>query len=199
MPVPTNAVSGCRTSHHRLLETLTGLTDEVARGPSRLPDWTVGHVLTHLARNADSVVRRLEGAARREVVDQYPGGAAGRAADIEAGAGRPAAELVDDVRTSAAAVEAAYDAMPAEAWGNLTRAVSGEEQPATQVALSRWREVEFHHVDLGLGYWPEDWPTELVEACLPAALDGLARRADRAEVLAWIVGRGPAPELTPWG
>ena len=35
--------------------------------PSRLPDWTVGHVLTHLARNADSIVRVLAGQrARRD-------------------------------------------------------------------------------------------------------------------------------------
>ncbi len=44
------------------------------RGPSLLPEWSDGHVLTHLARNADSVVRRMEGAARGELVDQYPGG-----------------------------------------------------------------------------------------------------------------------------
>ena len=30
-----------------------GLTDDAARAPSRLPGWTRGHVLTHLARNAE--------------------------------------------------------------------------------------------------------------------------------------------------
>ena len=54
--------------------------------PSLLPEWTRGHVLTHIARNADSFVRVLEAARRGEVVTQYEGGVAGRNADIEAGA-----------------------------------------------------------------------------------------------------------------
>src|SRR5919206_1227017 len=84
-------------SHGRVVSTLSGLTDTAARRPSLLPGWTVGHVATHLARNADSHVRLLEAARRGEVADQYPGGAAQREAEIEAGAGRPAAELVADV------------------------------------------------------------------------------------------------------
>ena len=30
------------------------------------------------------------------------------------------------------------------------------------LAFARWREVEVHRVDLGLGYEPEDWPAEYV-------------------------------------
>ncbi|HEX4081367.1 MAG TPA: maleylpyruvate isomerase N-terminal domain-containing protein, partial [Acidimicrobiales bacterium] len=96
MSVPTKDIDGCRRSHLALLDRIAGLTDEQARSASQLPDWTVGHVLTHLARNGDSVVRRLEGAARGETVDQYPGGYAGRASEIAVGAGRPATELVTD-------------------------------------------------------------------------------------------------------
>ncbi|HEY5244074.1 MAG TPA: maleylpyruvate isomerase N-terminal domain-containing protein, partial [Acidimicrobiales bacterium] len=88
MSVPTKDIDGCRRSHLALLDRIGGLTDEQARSASQLPDWTVGHVLTHLARNGDSVVRRLEGAARGETVDQYPGGYAGRASEIAVGAGR---------------------------------------------------------------------------------------------------------------
>ena len=62
------------------------------------PGWTVGHVLTHLARNADSIVAGAAAAERGEVVDRYEGGGAGRDAEIEAGCGRPAAEQVADVR-----------------------------------------------------------------------------------------------------
>src|SRR5579883_2263142 len=95
------ALSG---STARLLETIDGLTDDDARRPSLLPGWSVGHVLTHIARNADGNRRMAEGAARGESLAQYPHGAAGRAADIEAGAGRPAADLIADVRDSAAAL-----------------------------------------------------------------------------------------------
>lgn len=51
-------------AHARLLSTLARLTDDDARGPSLLPAWSVGHLVTHLARHADSHVRMLEAAAR---------------------------------------------------------------------------------------------------------------------------------------
>ena len=47
---------------------------------------------------------RLEGAAGGELRDQYPGGLEQRRDEIEAGSGRPAVELVADVRESSAAV-----------------------------------------------------------------------------------------------
>ena len=40
-------------STDRLLATAGALTGAQVAGPSRLPGWTRGHVLTHLARNAD--------------------------------------------------------------------------------------------------------------------------------------------------
>ena len=49
---------------------------------------------------------RLEGAAQGELRDQYPGGLQQRKGDIEAGSGRPASELVLDVRGTSAAVDA---------------------------------------------------------------------------------------------
>ena len=199
MPVPIQYIDGCRRSHADLLAAIEDLTDEIARRASRLPEWSIGHVLSHVARNADSVVRRLEGAARGEVVDQYPGGFEGRRAEIEAGAMRQASALIADVRTSCLAAEAACEAMPADAWENITRAVGGREQPATVVVFSRWREVEVHHVDLGLGYTPDDWPHALVSAWLPSLLVALPERTDAHDLLAWCVGRAGAPDLAPWG
>ncbi len=196
--VPTADVERCRRSHASLLADLEGLSDESARAPSLLPGWSVGHVLTHVARNADSVVRRLEGAARGEMVDQYPGGFRGRAAEIEGGAGRPAAELVEDVRRSAARVERVWDTLPVRAWGRLTRDVNGHELPAATIVFSRWREVEVHHADLGLGYGPHHWPAALIERWLPVELERVGERCDPVVALAWLLGRGPAPRLDPW-
>jgi maleylpyruvate isomerase len=174
------------------------LTEEQARGPSLLPDWSVAHLLTHLARNADSVVRRVEGAARGEVVAQYPGGHAGRAAEIEAGASRPVRELVDDVVSSSAKVDDAFRSLPAEAWDRLSRSVSGDEQPVSVLPFNRWREVEVHLVDLGLGYQPVDWPDALIEAWLPQLLADLPARTDAKALAAWVLRRGPAPDLEPY-
>ena len=185
-------------SHRRLFETIEGLPDDVARRPSRLPGWTVGHVLTHLARNADSMTRRLAGAARDEVVDQYPGGTEQRSGEIEAGAGRPAAELVADVRESALACERAAAELPDDAWDRLGRSVGGGLHTMRRVLEGRIREVELHHVDLGLGYQPTDWPPDFARAELERALAHMTERLDPGVFLGWLSGRGPAPELPPW-
>jgi maleylpyruvate isomerase len=203
---PETEIEGCRVAHARLMVTVDAVTDDIARQPSRLPGWTVGHVLTHLARNADSVLRRIAGAVRDEVVDQYEGGYEGRAADIETGAGRPAAALIADVRQTAEAVDAALASVPAEVWGRLTRGVSGNLVPLDSVVFSRWREVQVHHVDLGLAFGYQDWPDEYVAAELPRALKGLPGRLRdpqaRSRLLAWLLDRAADPgrlELDSWG
>jgi len=101
-------IAGGQAAHVRLFTTLDGLDAQSPGQPSRLPGWTVGHVLTHLARNADSHVRMLEGAGRGEAHEQYAGGYEQRSSDIEAGAGRPMAVLDRDVRSSAARLEQAW-------------------------------------------------------------------------------------------
>jgi maleylpyruvate isomerase len=62
--VPTRDIDGIRDADAKLLDTIRGLDDDDVRRPSLLPNWTVGHVLTHIARNGDSVVRRLNGCAQ---------------------------------------------------------------------------------------------------------------------------------------
>ena len=52
-------IKGSHDATARLLAALEVLRDLDVTRPSLLPDWTVGHVLTHLARNADSFVRIL--------------------------------------------------------------------------------------------------------------------------------------------
>jgi maleylpyruvate isomerase len=193
---PVEWVAGCVAAQAALDAELAGLDDATARGPSLLPDWSVGHVLTHLARNADSVVWRLEGAARGELRDQYPGGLEQRRADIETGAGRPAADLVADVRASSAAVERAMRALPHAAWDAPSRTSRGVVEPSRDAVLSRWREVVVHHGDLGLQ--PVPLPPGLVAAWLPRELPRLAERTDPAALLGWVIGRGDPPPLAPW-
>ncbi|MTA15332.1 MAG: maleylpyruvate isomerase, partial [Actinobacteria bacterium] len=74
-------LDGAVDAHRRLLQRVASIDDETVRRPSLLPGWTVGHVLAHLARNADSHVRMLVAGERGEVADQYAGGAAGREAE----------------------------------------------------------------------------------------------------------------------
>src|SRR5689334_7238099 len=81
-------LDGAVAAHRALVDALDGLDDATARRPSLLPGWSVGHVLAHLARNAEGMTGMLAAAARGDVAAQYPGGAAQREGDIGAGAGR---------------------------------------------------------------------------------------------------------------
>jgi maleylpyruvate isomerase len=193
---PTGWVAGCAAAQAVLDGALVGLDDATARRPSLLPGWSVGHVLTHIARNADSVVWRLEGAALGELRDQYPGGLEQRTADIEGGATRTADALVADVRQTSAAVELVMAELPAAAWRARSRTSRGVVESSRDAVLSRWREVVVHHGDLGLG--PVPLPPDLVDAWLPRELPRLAERADPALLLSWIIGRGDPPALAAW-
>jgi maleylpyruvate isomerase len=200
LPAAGVLVAGATAAQQRLWARVKGLTDDVARRPSLLPDWTVGHVLTHIARNADSHRRMLEGALAGERLVQYPGGRDQRAADIEAGSHRPADELVADVRRSSLQLEAAWTAMTDEAWEGGGVFDDGTPWPARLIVFHRWREVEVHHADLGLGYRPDDWPEEYVAIELARQLTVLPGRLDtarRQHLTAWLLGRRAQPALDP--
>jgi maleylpyruvate isomerase len=201
--LPTT-LSGCRAAHIRLGATLEHLDGAAASVPSRLPEWTLGHILAHLARNAESHIRMLEGAMRGEHLEQYAGGHEQRAADIERGASRPTSELVEDVARTAALLERTWSAMTVEAWDGYGLSL-GRQWPCRELPLHRWREVEVHHADLGLGYDVSDWPDDYVAIELPRALTLLPERihrgSSRRQLLAWLFGRAGDPgqiPLQPW-
>jgi len=200
---PAAVVAACRAAHERLIATAATIDDATARQPSRLPGWTVGHVLTHLARNADGHARRLSGALRGEDLPRYAGGSAERARGIEEGAGRPARALIADVTGSAHRLEAVWARSIEAGWPNPDF-LGGDKFPITASPMRRLREVEVHHVDLGLGYEPADWPDLYLGWELGHALNRLPRRLsapDARSLLAWLTGRGDLPkdlELGPW-
>lgn len=199
------AISGCKLAHRRLQGTLGDVDDDTVRRPSRLAGWTVGHVLTHLARNADSHVRILEGARAGEHWEQYAGGREERAEAIEAGAGRPASALVDDVVSVFLRLEDEWDRAGPEIWQDGYGRSSGVVWPCRDLPFFRWREVEVHHADLGLTYDVTDWPDAYVGAELQVAVESLPARlvnqGSRVRLLAWLLGRSEQPgdiELLPW-
>jgi maleylpyruvate isomerase len=128
------------------------VSDQQAREPSLLPGWSRGHLLTHLARNADSLRNLLTWARTGVETPQYSSPQE-RNDGIERGAGRPAGELLADLHESAAALDAAAEDLPAEAW-----AAQVAWHAAWYTLWRRLTEVEIHHVDLDLGYSPADWP-----------------------------------------
>src|SRR5579885_1351427 len=148
MPAPgfAEVLGGARRAHARLLDTVAGLSPKQVDGPSLLPDWRVCHVLTHLARNADSHTRMLRAALAGEHVEQYAGGHEQRTADIDAGAGRDPSAILDDVRRATTELEATWSAMTEAAWDGHGLSM-GRPWPCRQTVFHRWREVELHHVD----------------------------------------------------
>ncbi|MFF0177209.1 MULTISPECIES: maleylpyruvate isomerase family mycothiol-dependent enzyme [Micromonospora] len=139
----------------RLMRTAASFDAADLAAASLLPGWSRGHVLAHLARNADGFVNLLTAARTGEPLPMYASLAA-RTADIEAGADRPPAEHLDDLRRSADRFAEAVEAMPAAAWGATVRARRGP-WPAALLVWGRLREIEVHHLDLAADYRPGDW------------------------------------------
>ena len=194
--------AGATRAHRAVVATLQLLTDEQVRQPSRLPDWTVGHVATHIARNAEGHVRMFDAAVRGEVAEMYPGGTDQRTGDIEAGSGRSAAELLADVSATAAKLEATWAAMPHDAWSGRGITFAGEST-MSDLLFIRWRETTVHHADLGLDLAWSDWDAEYVRVELarltmlwasrkPMGLTELPPEAQRVSDhhrVAWLLGR----------
>ena len=170
------ALADIEMGTRRLLVTAALLTDAQAREPSRLPGWTRGHVLTHLARNADGFCNLLAWARTGTETPMYPSEAA-RDAAIAASAGRSAADLAADARDSAGRFAAAAARLPAGAWAAAV-ARRGRAFPARELLAMRRSEVEIHHVDLGAGYQPGDWPPGFASAGLARVARDLAGRPD---------------------
>jgi maleylpyruvate isomerase len=204
--------AGATRAHRAVVATLQHLTDEQVKQPSRLPGWTVGHVATHIARNAQGHVRMFDAAIRGEVAEMYPGGSEQRTGDIEAGSGRSAAELLADVTATAADLEATWAAMPDEAWAGRGITFAGEST-MSDLLFIRWRETTVHHADLGLDFAWSDWDPEYVRAELvrltmlwasrkPMGLTELPPEALRAgdhHRVAWLLGRAEIEGLGPAG
>ncbi len=142
----------------RLVRTVDGMAEGAYAEPSLLPDWTRGHVVAHLALNAEGLAGALRGLTEGRSVPMYASQEA-RDGDIERlGTAEPEAirsrllGAVTDFNDAVAAV-------PPEAWDvSIDRTPGQRAFRARSVPLMRHREVEIHHADLGLGYTRADWP-----------------------------------------
>jgi maleylpyruvate isomerase len=203
----------------RLIRTAEDLEPTAVAAPSALPGWTIGHVLTHVARNADAYTNLLTWARTGVETPAYATPTA-RAEGIEAGCRRPLAQQVADLREAHERFADAGAAMPAEAW---TFFLAPTGASAAAVPWARLREVEVHHVDLGVGYSPEDWSDafalrllrEIVTGvkddgfalvlrphgvdhplAIGAAEDAPVIGGPTRSIAAWLAGRGDGADLT---
>lgn len=148
-----------------LSTTVDALDDGSFVRPSCLPGWTRAHVVGHLARNAEALVR-LATWARTGVENLMYANRAQRAAEIEESAGYPPDRLRRELRATAAALDDALTHLTPEAWRSEVRSAQGRAIPAAEVPWMRSREVWLHAVDLGTGVTTADLPAELLDLLL---------------------------------
>lgn len=184
--------------HSARLEATADALDDVT-APSLCTGWTRGHVLTHLARNAEGIAGLCRAAVDDTGEPMYPSDQA-RDADIEAGAGRDPATQAQDVRATDRLVAAQLARLrPEHTSRRLERTPGGRLLPAGVLPFMRLREVVYHHVDLDAGFGFADVEPELVEAFLAEEVTRL-RTADGAPDVTlrstegdqWSVGMGTA-------
>jgi len=208
-----------------LLATVDGMASDDLAAASSLPGWSRGHVLGHIAGNAEGLGRRA-----RSMVDGVPRtmyeSQESRDADIEWRSGRSPAEhrlalsaTHDDLRRD-------FMGLPGARLDEVIEIRSGLSIRMGDFPLLRLQEVCIHHSDLGMArYTWEDWPEELAAWALPRAVGMFASRGEfpvawveadgqrlvigdgdgpglagsSRELLAWMTGRAPGAGLTPVG
>lgn len=174
---PGSDLAGVQHATDSLLSTAARLDAVSLAQPSLLPGWTRGHVLAHLARNADSLVNLLTWARTGVDTPAYASQAA-RDADIEAGSGLLPAEQLSDLKAGAERIVEAASIMPADRWSYEVRFRTGPARTADKILWARWQEVEVHHVDLDVDYTPAHWGGEFTAHALASTAKSFSERED---------------------
>jgi maleylpyruvate isomerase len=211
--IPQHDLDGARRAQDRLLESLNGLRDDDIGRPSRLEGWTVGHVLTHIARNADAMVNLLTWARTGVRTPAYASDEQ-RVADIETGAQRSPAEIRADVISSSDRLGQAVREMPERAWSAQVTNRQGVKIRAEEIPWTRAREMWIHAVDLDVGASFADIPPPMLAELITDVTATLSARPDcpvlrlvaTDQSLTWVLGdghdpdevRGPAAGLAAW-
>ncbi len=178
-----------------LLETARGLED-TAR-PSLCEGWTRGHVLAHVARNADALVRLVRAVvdgSGETMYDSRPK----RDADIDAGASLSRDELVTDVEATAEALVPQLARLGPEHDDHPLERTPGELRgTGADIVLMRLRELTWHHVDLDAGFGFADLEPELVTLFLEEEVERVRGAQDVPDVTLrstegdeWTLGLG---------
>jgi maleylpyruvate isomerase len=141
------AVRRASAALHEIVGTMTEAT---MHGPSGLTGWTRGHVVSHLARNADGLLNLLIWA-RTGIEHPMYASHADRDADIEEGAHRLARVQQEDLWAAHQRFCQAADKLSTADWAANVTDRQGRPLAASLVPWMRLTEVLVHLVDLDLG------------------------------------------------
>lgn len=194
-----------------LIDAVDRLSDTALRSDSGLPGWTRAHVVAHVARNAEALVR-LAAWARTGIETPMYADADQRAADIESSSDADALQLRSELASTAVDLETALDRLDPAGWRAPVRSALGREMAAAEIPWMRVREVWLHAVDLAADVRVEDLPADLVDALLddvtatmtaredvpPYRLDAVDRDRDFEIGTAGLLVRGTAAALLGW-
>ena len=158
------SIDDVEASNMRTNAFIASLSPNQFERPSLLPTWTVGHVVAHLAANAEAFAGVLDAARQQrpallyESVDQ-------RTNDIDKLRRLPADELTDRlVDANKIFVDAWRKTSHAMAANSVWSRVPGSEPfPIADIIHRRLREVEVHSADIGSRlYTYESWSPAFV-------------------------------------
>lgn len=215
MDDPTDLVEAT----HRLVRTVDALDDAQYPDPSFCTGWSRGHVVAHLALNAEGLAGALRGTVDGHPVPMYRSQQT-RDADIEALAREHPSEIRARLLGATSELHDAIAAVPDDRGATPIERVlgGGPVFTAADVPWMRVREVEIHHADLLAGYGRSDWPADFAAALVDAMVDrpeppmtlhavdldrtwetgpgGPTVSGTAADLGWWLSGRGDGSDLT---
>ena len=191
---PTIAADLLPEATRRLIRTVDALADDDYAAPSGCAGWTRGHVIAHLALNAEGLAGALRGIVEGDPMPMYASQER-RDGDIDQLAGASPSVLRARLLGASTDLAEAYGAVPTDRMTTtIDRIPGGWTFPAEAVSVMRLQEVEIHHADLATGYTRADWPSGFAALLLDndlrkrtePALTAHATDLDRT----WTVGAG---------
>ena len=199
----------------RLLGDTIAVSEQAWQEPSRLPGWTRAHVATHIARNADAMVRSVDAVLMGRRALMYDSDE-DRELAIERGSERTGLELQIDLDTSAGRLNHKFNSLEGVPPQFQIEILPGRLVRADLLPLARLNEVVLHHVDLDCGFeivdldpkiarWLLEWNAlSLEDSDVPAVEihsasgfnrtfgrpeDAFPVRGPDAALLGWLTGR----------
>ncbi len=197
-------LTGLDSSSQALNRTIDALTDDDFAVPSLLPGWTRAHVVAHIALNAASLARVIDGTVHGNPVPMYATDAE-RDAEIEQLAKADPTELRERSLAATTAFSDAVAELHDQHWSDqILRLPAGPAWPMVTVVPTRRREVEIHHADLGTAYtradWSEDFVIELLDAVTVDQAGAGPFQARATDVgRSWSVGGDGGPTVMGTG